>query len=67
MQDFLSLGKPARMNFPGKSSGNWTWRMPADSVEPALARSLRDFNFVYGRMPEKKEENVAVKEEEQVA
>src|SRR5262249_4456316 len=26
LQDVLDLGSEARMNFPGKSSGNWAWR-----------------------------------------
>ena len=34
MQDFLNLGSQARMNYPGKPSGNWSWRMPEDALSP---------------------------------
>ena len=27
MQDFLNLGSEARMNFPGRTQGNWRWRV----------------------------------------
>ena len=32
MQDLLSLGTEARMNFPGKPGGNWTWRVLDDQL-----------------------------------
>ncbi len=41
MQDLLHLGSEARMNTPGTSTGNWTWRFQWDQVHPDLARSLR--------------------------
>jgi 4-alpha-glucanotransferase len=50
IQDFLSLGNAARMNYPGNPSGNWTWRMPADALNPGLLVGIREFNFVYNRM-----------------
>jgi 4-alpha-glucanotransferase len=49
MQDFLSLGNEARMNHPGTSSGNWTWRMPAQDMHEDLRRGIREINFLYGR------------------
>ncbi len=33
LQDFLNLGSEARMNFPGKLGGNWTWRMAASAMD----------------------------------
>ncbi len=51
MQDLLNLGTEARMNFPGKSSGNWTWRMPTGSASPELIARLKELNFVFGRAP----------------
>ncbi len=52
MQDLLNLGTEARMNFPGKPSGNWTWRMPADSASSELAARLKELNYVFGRLPD---------------
>jgi len=41
MQDLLHLGSQARMNTPGTSTGNWTWRFRWDQVPPDLAHTLR--------------------------
>lgn len=41
MQDILGLGKSARLNVPGKTKGNWRWRMQASSLTPLLARKLK--------------------------
>ncbi|MBL8959268.1 MAG: 4-alpha-glucanotransferase, partial [Gemmatimonadetes bacterium] len=32
LQDLLGLGSDARMNFPGRTSGNWQWRFTWDEV-----------------------------------
>ena len=37
VQDVFGLGSEARMNRPGKPSGNWRWRMGADDASPSLA------------------------------
>lgn len=49
MQDLLSLGNEARMNFPGKPSGNWTWRMSPNAGSPYLSSRIREFNQLYSR------------------
>jgi 4-alpha-glucanotransferase len=49
LQDFLELGNEARMNYPGRPSGNWTWRMPAGALSPELAAKIRELNGLYGR------------------
>jgi 4-alpha-glucanotransferase len=49
MQDVLSLGPEARMNYPGKESGNWGWRMPIDALSDSLRDRLAELNFLYGR------------------
>lgn len=41
MQDLLGLGAEGRMNFPGKDSGNWGWRMNDGATSRALAAELR--------------------------
>jgi 4-alpha-glucanotransferase len=33
VQDLYELGNEARMNLPGTSSGNWTWRMTEDQLD----------------------------------
>jgi len=51
MQDVLSLGTGARMNFPSKASGNWGWRMTPGAATPAVAARLRHLTALYGRLP----------------
>lgn len=41
MQDILGLGKSARLNVPGRTKGNWRWRMQVSDLTPALARKLK--------------------------
>ena len=40
-QDVLGLGSEARMNRPGRTQGNWSWRLERGALTPALARRLR--------------------------
>ena len=57
MQDYLELGKPARMNFPGTLSGaNWTWRALEGFDSETLAKRVRKVTKLYGRLnaPEEK-------------
>jgi len=49
MQDVLSLGTEARMNFPSKLGGNWEWRMKEDDMNDELAGKLRELNDLYLR------------------
>ncbi len=49
MQDVLSLGSEARMNLPGTTKGNWSWRMPESAPSPGLAAKLRHLAETYGR------------------
>jgi 4-alpha-glucanotransferase len=49
LQDFLGLGTEARMNFPGKTSGWWTWRAPNGWERPALAKKIRSLTETYFR------------------
>lgn len=39
-QDLLGLGSEARMNLPGRSGGNWEWRLPGLELSPSLERLL---------------------------
>ncbi len=49
MQDLLSLGTEARMNYPSKPSGNWTWRMERGAFSPAIRARLARLNRVTER------------------
>jgi len=59
MQDFLSLGNEARMNYPGNPSGNWSWRMPDLAMSESLQVRIKELNFLYDRdnSPEALKEN----------
>lgn len=49
IQDILRLGTEARMNFPGKPSGNWIWRMQPNAITHELIERVRGLNLLYGR------------------
>ena len=49
MQDILGLGSDARMNLPGRNSGNWSWRFEWSHLEPATAARLREMVLLYDR------------------
>jgi len=49
MQDVLSLGGEARMNFPSKLGGNWEWRMGENDLREDYAAGLRDLNWLSNR------------------
>jgi 4-alpha-glucanotransferase len=50
LQDLLSLGSQARMNYPSREHGNWGWRARADQLTDALAGRLAELNRTYGRL-----------------
>jgi 4-alpha-glucanotransferase len=49
LQDLMELGTEARMNFPGKPSGNWQWRYRQEMLTEAIALRLRELTDLYGR------------------
>lgn len=49
LQDVMSLGNEARMNFPSKASGNWQWRYTPEMLTDALCARLRELTEIYGR------------------
>jgi 4-alpha-glucanotransferase len=57
MQDILNLGGEARMNFPGKPSGNWAWRFSWDQVPDYLAPTFKELAELYERPPKPQEES----------
>jgi len=50
MQDVLGLGSDHRLNTPGVSGGNWTWRFQWEQVADDLADHLRHLAQMYGRI-----------------
>lgn len=52
LQDFLSLDTSARMNYPGRTGGNWSWRMTTNGLSDDLIRRIHEINWLYNRLPE---------------
>lgn len=51
IQDYLCLGKEARINTPSTLGNNWVWRMPSDALTQELADRIRRMTIIYGRIP----------------
>jgi len=49
LQDVLGLGNSARMNLPGKVSGNWKWRYRPGALNAELSERLRNLVTLYDR------------------
>jgi 4-alpha-glucanotransferase len=49
-QDVLGLGSDARMNRPGETRGNWSWRLRPGQLTPPLARRLRERTEAHARL-----------------
>ena len=54
LQDILGLGSEARMNFPGKASGNWAWRFRERQLAPDIINRLAELLRLYGRNKKEK-------------
>lgn len=51
LQDLLGQGSEARMNVPGTSSGNWSYRYRAEQLTPAIGERLLELTESYERIP----------------
>ena len=49
IQDVLGLGSEARMNYPGRASGNWTWRLKPGQLSRKYTKKLAEMTEIYGR------------------
>ncbi|MFC1225297.1 malto-oligosyltrehalose synthase [Pedobacter sp. BG31] len=49
MQDILQLDETARMNIPGKASGNWAWRADNNFITEETINWLKAETEFYGR------------------
>jgi len=45
----LGLDGQARMNVPGKSQGNWGWRMTPGQITAGVGNRLADLAALFGR------------------
>lgn len=50
LQDYLDLGAEARMNFPGTTNSNWTWRAKDGMIVNALAEKIHHLTTLYARL-----------------
>lgn len=48
-QDVLNLGSEARMNVPGRASGNWRWRCTSEQLATPALEWLGDLTTAAGR------------------
>lgn len=55
MQDVLNLGSGARMNTPGLSTGNWTWRATGSDFENPGKDKLLRLTRTYQRHPDQQD------------
>ena len=65
LQDYLCLGKEARINTPGAAEGNWQWRLKPNFLSRELEQSIRGLAEVYSRIPKEPEPAETEKEEEE--
>ncbi len=49
LQDVMSLGAEARMNFPSTTGNNWQWRYTPEMLTDNLRARLRELTEIYGR------------------
>ena len=61
LQDHLNLGNEARMNYPGKPGGNWTWRFTWEQISKGLTQNIKEMSVIYERPPLRKNENAVIK------
>jgi len=57
VQDLLGLGPEAKMNIPGTSSGNWTWRLEDGLLDSAVEERLKEISTMYRRDATTADEN----------
>lgn len=49
IQDLLLYGSDTRLNVPGRSSGNWSYRLTKDQLSKIDRTKFREWNKMYGR------------------
>jgi 4-alpha-glucanotransferase len=51
LQEVLGLGTEARMNYPSRLGGTWSWRFRNEDLTPGIRRRLLKLTRTYGRCP----------------
>jgi 4-alpha-glucanotransferase len=54
LQDFLKMDTDARMNYPGRPSGNWGYRFTSSAFTDELKQKIYEINYLYARLPDNK-------------
>ena len=49
LQDVLGLGAEARLNTPGTTQGNWSWKVPQHALTAELAQRYAALTRLYAR------------------
>lgn len=49
IQDYLGLSSEARMNFPSKPCGNWTFRVKKEQLTKELSEKIKNLSQLYWR------------------
>lgn len=49
LQDLMNLGNEARMNFPGRVGGYWSWRYTPEMLADHILHRLRELTILYNR------------------
>ena len=50
IQDMLQYGSDTRLNPPGNSDGNWSYRLTKEQLQKISAQKFLDWNRLYGRV-----------------
>lgn len=50
IQDYLALGKEARINTPSTLGNNWKWRLNKGQITAELIEKIREITCIYGRL-----------------
>ncbi len=52
IQDYLGLGREAKINSPATIGDNWKWRLIPGKLDKDLAERMKEMAKVYHRIPE---------------
>ena len=50
VQDLLCYGSDTRLNTPGRSNGNWSYRLTREQLDNVSREKYRNWNRLYGRI-----------------
>jgi 4-alpha-glucanotransferase len=52
LQDLMSLDNEARMNYPGRVGGWWTWRYTEEMLTDLISERIRELAELFSRAPD---------------